>query len=148
MDVLFEVDPSIVRRQLSARARARRAQVYPLAKFSAEKQAEIAAAVAQPRPPARWLNLGLCQIPSRAWYEWHWQRGIDPDTKRERMSPALRQLVIDRDGMTCRLCGEEIEVVSDIHIDHIKPVALGGSDHPSNLQVAHSWCNMRKGARV
>lgn len=36
----------------------------------------------------------------------------------------------------------------DIHIDHILPVSLGGLSELSNLQVTHSWCNLKKGARV
>lgn len=149
---LFEVDTAIVRRRLPARARAHRARAYPLTSFDDAKQTEIAEAVAQPKPPPRWLPMGvgarpLGYISSRAWYEWHWQRGIDPDTKRTSLPAAVRQAVIDRDGMTCGLCLEPVDDVADIHIDHIKPVIHGGSDHLSNLQVAHSWCNLSKGAR-
>ncbi len=35
-----------------------------------------------------------------------------------------------------------------IHLDHVHPVALGGATTLSNLQLAHSVCNMRKGARL
>lgn len=147
-DALFEVTPDIPRRRLSARGRARRARAMPLSDFPESKQREIADAVAQPKPPPQWLNFGLCQMQSRAWYEWHWQRGIDPEAKRVSLPPAIRLAVIERDGMTCRLCGDPVDDVADIRIDHIKPVAHGGSDHLSNLQVAHSWCNMSKGARL
>ena len=33
-------------------------------------------------------------------------------------------------------------------IDHITPVARGGSDHPSNLQVVCARCNALKGDRM
>lgn len=153
VDALFELEASIVRRRLPARARAHRARAYPLENFSAEKQAEIAEAVAQPRPPSRWFPVGpgrrpIAMLPSRAWYEWHWQRGLDPDTKRDSLPRWLRLKVIERDGMVCGLCGGDVDGVEDIHIDHIKPVSHGGSDHISNLQVAHSWCNLSKGARI
>lgn len=32
-------------------------------------------------------------------------------------------------------------------IDHVVPVAKGGSDHPDNLRPAHTACNSKKGAR-
>jgi 5-methylcytosine-specific restriction endonuclease McrA len=33
------------------------------------------------------------------------------------------------------------------HVDHIVPVACGGSDHPSNVQVLCEDCNLAKAAR-
>lgn len=125
----------------------RRGEVWPLENFSPEKRAEIAEQVAADTPPPRWLDLGLAQIPSRAWYEWHWQRGIDPDGRRDAISPALRRSVIDRDGHICQLCGDDVEP-GDIHLDHIKPWSKGGPTTLANLQVAHSLCNIKKGARA
>lgn len=55
--------------------------------------------------------------------------------------------VIERDGLICQLCGGAVER-SDVHIDHIYPYSLGGATALNNLQVAHSLCNIRKGARV
>jgi len=68
--------------------------------------------------------------------------------RRSRASKAatkLRDVVVARDGGVCGLCGE---VVSDeaLSIDHIVPVARGGTDELDNLQVAHRLCNSRKGA--
>jgi hypothetical protein len=102
-----------------------------------------------PTPPPRWIDIDggayvLAQIPSRAWYEWHWYRGHDPDAPRW-FSARLRQQIIDRDGYRCALCNLDVEP-DDVHIDHIKPRSRGGSDHPDNLQVTHSACNLRKGA--
>ena len=57
----------------------------------------------------------------------------------------LRRVVIDRDGYVCGLCGGDVEP-ADVHIDHILPVAHGGSEVVHNLQVTHSRCNLRKGA--
>ena len=59
----------------------------------------------------------------------------------------IRQLVIARDGMLCRICLTECQT-ENLHIDHIIPKSIGGSDDLSNLQVAHAWCNQRKGNRV
>lgn len=124
-------------------------QVMPFGKFPEQKQREIADAVAQPRPPARSIGLYLAQIPSRAWYEWYWSRGIDPDAcpPRSRIPRWLRDFIIERDGLLCGICGLAVPA-DDVHIDHVYPRALGGSDEADNLQVAHSRCNMRKGAKV
>lgn len=74
-------------------------------------------------------------------------RFADKPPKRGPLAKHLRKAVIDRDGMICRLCGKDIPE-GDLHIDHIFPVALGGTDDLDNLQPAHSRCNISKGARV
>lgn len=35
----------------------------------------------------------------------------------------------------------------DYHVDHVQPLALGGSNWPSNLQIMCPRCNMSKGGR-
>lgn len=117
-----------------------------LAELPLEHQRRIAEAVAAPQPPPRWLDLGGAQIVSRAWLEWHRARGRDPKKKR-RLPSWLRDRVIARDGLVCKLCGDPVEPW-DVHVDHIHPFSLGGADSPDNLQVAHSRCNIRKGNRV
>lgn len=58
----------------------------------------------------------------------------------------VREMYARRDGWTCQLCGSEIPrriVPNDDHnlaIDHIRPVAAGGSDHPSNVRAVHLVC--------
>jgi len=70
-----------------------------------------------------------------------------PKPKRGPVPKLLRRLVLARDGMVCGICGGSIPE-GDLHIDHIFPVARGGTDDPTNLQPAHSRCNISKGARV
>ena len=95
--------------------------------------------IGSPRPMA-WL-------PKRSWLEWHLFRGVAPVAKRPTVSPSLRAAVIARDGLVCQLCNGGVEP-DDVHLDHIKPFSLGGPTTFANLQVAHSLCNIRKGARV
>jgi hypothetical protein len=127
--------------------------VMPMHLFPVEHRRRIHAEVLALQPPGKWLALGgearrpLAQITSRAWYEWHWYRGIDPDARREPLSPWLRAAVIARDGYVCGICGGDVES-TDVHIDHIFPRSRGGRDQLDNLQVAHSLCNLRKGARI
>jgi hypothetical protein len=72
---------------------------------------------------------------------------IQVERERRKLSPELRAAIISRDGLVCQICGGGV-AGDDIHIDHILPVSLGGLSQPSNLQVTHSKCNLKKGARV
>lgn len=119
----------------------------PFDDFDIDKQRQLAAAAMADERPDKWLHLGHAIIESRAWYEWHWHRGIDPDKVRPSIPQWMRQKVIERDGYSCGLCGGDVEP-NDVHIDHIHPWSLGGKHEFDNLQVAHSTCNIRKGNRV
>lgn len=101
-----------------------------------------------PVPPLRW-RWSAPEQESNLWLEWHRVRGLDPykPKRRSGITGTLRIAVIERDGYLCRLCGGEVEP-SDVHIDHILPFSAGGPTVLDNLQVAHSRCNIRKGARV
>lgn len=66
-------------------------------------------------------------------------------TIRRQRKQARRQRIIDRDGMVCGICTTAIASMADLHIDHIKPLARGGTSAPENLQPSHSWCNIAKG---
>jgi hypothetical protein len=57
---------------------------------------------------------------------------------------ALRDKILARDHSTCSYCGE---TEGPMHIDHIKPVALGGTDAISNLTTACAACNLSKGPK-
>jgi len=60
-------------------------------------------------------------------------------SKRQRFS------ILRRDNFTCRYCGAKAPDVQ-LHVDHKKPVALGGDDHPANLVTACVGCNAGKSA--
>lgn len=47
---------------------------------------------------------------------------------------------------TCAACYEKFSG-NNYHVDHIQPLALGGSNWPSNLQLLCPPCNMSKGAK-
>lgn len=122
----------------------RQYDVFPLDQFSIGKQFDIACAVSEPSPPEKWLSFVLCQMPSRAWYEWHWQRGVNPDAKRPHIPDWVREAVYERDGHACLHCGS----TSALSLDHIHPYSRGGADVVANLQTLCRPCNSRKGARV
>lgn len=57
--------------------------------------------------------------------------------QRRLMTPALRRFIIDRDGHTCKLCGNSTDIEPNLllEVDHIIPVAKGGMTTESNLQT-------------
>lgn len=125
--------------------------IYPLTNFPRQHQEAIWLKVRAPRPPAQWIGNELAQIPSRAWYEWHWTRGLklrhDPayQTRARRwIRPSLRAAIYERDGHACLHCG----ATENLSLDHIHPYSLGGEDTFDNLQTLCRPCNSRKGARV
>ena len=61
--------------------------------------------------------------------------------------PKLRRRLWNRFARRCNLCGRALRL-RDVTIDHIVPVAVGGTNHVANLQPAHLSCNMRKGTNL
>ena len=51
--------------------------------------------------------------------------------------------VLRRDEHTCQYCGQMAPDVV-LHVDHVEPVSLGGSDKPDNLVTACKDCNTGK----
>ena len=69
------------------------------------------------------------------------------------------QQVLDMYGTTCHLCSEEINLQANrkagdegwergLHIDHVVPIALGGSDTLDNVKPSHAQCNLSKGMKL
>ena len=59
----------------------------------------------------------------------------------------LRFEVFKRDKFTCQYCGAKAPDAV-LHVDHIRPVADGGSSDILNLVAACEGCNAGKGARL
>lgn len=59
------------------------------------------------------------------------------------ISKRLRYEILRRDNHTCRYCGAMAPDVA-LHVDHVDPVALGGTDEPTNLITACQDCNAGK----
>ena len=56
------------------------------------------------------------------------------------VSKRLRFEVLRRDNHACRYCGATAPAAA-LTVDHVIPVALGGTDDPANLVAACSECN-------
>lgn len=63
--------------------------------------------------------------------------------KREPVGLSKRYSVMKRDGFQCVLCGVSGKE-SQLEIDHIIPVIIGGNGSPSNLQTLCFKCNRGK----
>lgn len=59
------------------------------------------------------------------------------------VSKRLRFEILRRDNHTCQYCGEKAPDVT-LHVDHVKPKTLGGTDGPENLVTACKDCNTGK----
>lgn len=54
----------------------------------------------------------------------------------------VRARILDRDGCQCRYCGDWADTV-----DHVLPIASGGSNDDTNLVACCRYCNTSKGAK-
>lgn len=59
------------------------------------------------------------------------------------VSKRLRYEILRRDEYTCRYCGASAPA-TPLRVDHVVPVALGGSDTPDNLVTSCEPCNSGK----
>ena len=66
--------------------------------------------------------------------------------RRKKISDTTRYAVLERAGFKCQCCGSKPLKNNDVilHIDHIIPHSLGGSDNIDNLQVLCDKCNLSK----
>lgn len=70
---------------------------------------------------------------------------IKPESKNPRYIPQKTQhFVWQRDRKQCVLCSS----TRNLNIDHMKPVALGGTSIPENLRLLCFACNQRAGIRI
>ena len=63
------------------------------------------------------------------------RRGFDLGTKKS---------LWDKQSGKCACCFEAITSPNDGEVDHIKPLARGGTDTPDNRLLAHAKCNREK----
>lgn len=66
--------------------------------------------------------------------------------KRSRRALRQRFEILKRDGYRCRYCGRSGRLVQ-LEVDHVIPVAAGGTDDDENLVTACGDCNLGKSDR-
>lgn len=70
---------------------------------------------------------------------------LDPEkTPRESISKRRRFTILKRDGFRCQLCGMSSEDGTKLHVDHLIPIAKGGSNDDENLWTLCERCNLGK----
>ena len=72
--------------------------------------------------------------------------GSKVPNRRPPMNRRLRFEIFKRDNFTCQYCGATCASGTKLHVDHIVPVAKGGTNEPGNLTTACIDCNVGKGA--
>lgn len=68
-------------------------------------------------------------------------------TSHSKASKALRFEILRRDQFRCHYCGTEASQ-AELHVDHVVPQSLGGTNDPSNLVTACVECNSGKAGRT
>lgn len=63
--------------------------------------------------------------------------------KNYRAARKHKSFLIERDGAKCQRCG----ATDNLCVDHIVPLARGGSNELDNLQILCWHCNTSKGAK-
>jgi 5-methylcytosine-specific restriction endonuclease McrA len=110
-------------------------------------------AVLEPVRQARWAigsRQGRMTRPVRAHHvrdtPWHAEasgRARDP------LPAQLRFRILARAGFRCRCCGRSGSTPGVVlHVDHVVPLAAGGTSSEGNLRTACEECNLGKGTRA
>jgi hypothetical protein len=78
-------------------------------------------------------------------YKWLKRTGKPERLSRRRITAAARRDVMARweaNGRICCICGKPVTAGAQVHVDHKKPVCVGGDSSVDNLDVAHAVCNV------
>lgn len=91
------------------------------------------------------------KIPKRSQQREHFTsrngfKGSKADFKEWKYQKAIKNQLIDSKGAVCGLCGKPIKNMKHCTIDHIIPLSKGGQTTLENCQLAHVWCNKKKGS--
>lgn len=87
------------------------------------------------------------------WKKANPDRVLDHDhTRRARrrgtqVEPVSRRAVWERDGGICHICLDPV-AFEEMHLDHVMPLAKGGTHTYDNVAPTHASCNLHKAAKV
>lgn len=101
------------------------------------------------------INLLLPSLGSRSGRRRRFTSAICEACTRKHVRPALTvQELVARDGDDCTICCHIVDLAIawpdrlSPSVDHVMPLAKGGSEQPENLALAHLGCNCAKGDRM
>ncbi|WP_078657955.1 HNH endonuclease [Streptomyces rimosus] len=91
------------------------------------------------------VRSGACleHVPKVVDHRQPWARKSKRNEHRSAGWTRLRRTILRRDNRTCYLCGDP----KASEVDHIIPVAFGGTDEPMNLAACCRTCHQLKTAR-
>ncbi|PZU93192.1 MAG: HNH endonuclease [Pseudanabaena sp.] len=69
-------------------------------------------------------------------------------TPRIKISAEGREYVFERNGYQCQSCHVIDPTAKTLHVDHIIPLAQGGTNDFSNFQTLCAKCNRQKSAKI
>lgn len=127
------------------------ALVHIRGRLAKEARAEVLAAFDAEFPEiALGVDIILEERPDTIWAARR-LAGVDASARarqrRSDISPRARFAVLQRDDFRCRYRGAKAQDAT-LHIDHIIPLAKGGTNSPENLAAACEQCNLGKGAAL
>lgn len=68
--------------------------------------------------------------------------------QRRLVTASVRYEVMRRDHFRCVLCGSTAQNGTTLHVDHIIPLAKGGTSEMANLRTLCDRCNLGKGTKI
>lgn len=111
-----------------------------------------------PRPTACSVDGCEARVKARGWCIPHWKiltgKGHDYQFRRvaikrgSQVGPVDLAAILAEFGMTCHICGGDIEDRTDLNFDHVVPLSRGGAHVQENIRPAHKFCNLSKGTRL
>lgn len=66
------------------------------------------------------------------------------DKRKINLSDDQKIKILENQEKKCPICGGYLNKLHDIEVDHIMPLAIGGKEDISNLQIVHMDCNRHK----
>ncbi|WP_103667602.1 HNH endonuclease [Pseudanabaena sp. BC1403] len=73
---------------------------------------------------------------------------MNDKTPRINLPPEVRKYVFERDNYQCQSCQKIDLTTKNLQVDHIIPLAQGGTNEFSNFQTLCAKCNREKSAKL
>jgi 5-methylcytosine-specific restriction endonuclease McrA len=119
-----------------------------IARVNEDLEAETSLASSAPEAVPLVVNSSQCR--SQQQTSRSPSRPRPPQSESRAIRLGLRYDVLRRDRFCCVLCGRSpaSQLACELHVDHIVPIARGGTNAPDNLRTLCASCNVGKGAKA
>lgn len=102
----------------------------------------------------RWQCRRCMAAATRQWAKANPDRTRTREQRRQKLNDGfvitdeLKRRLLRQQHNVCALCGTTILGLTGCDVDHLIPLAKGGSNRESNLVAAHRHCNREKSAKT